>query len=185
MFSTLMTLTSLSLSMLLSLCAYLLTANTFTRPEHAPLSAILIGAVSFFLFWFCGGILSDMYVSAFAFLRCLICEISTSADAFYMCYCIDQDQGTRTCEEVYNIVSLSFFSKKNYISNTCQHLLVSPAKSSHQQCWSLDIHCACEPIVWALFFALMWYFLKPYNKTFTCWYISCKFTFAFSRIRIS
>lgn len=66
MFSTLMTLTSLSLSMLLSLCAYLLTASTFQQPKYAPLSALLLGAVSFFLFWFCGGILSDMYASDFA-----------------------------------------------------------------------------------------------------------------------
>lgn len=95
MFSTLMTLTSLSLSMLFSLCAYLLTANTFTRPEHAPLSAILIGAVCFFLFWFCGGILSDI------------------ADALYICYCIDQDQGTRTCEEVYNIFHRSNSTTSN------------------------------------------------------------------------
>ena len=57
--STLLTLSSLSLSILLALCSYLFTAHVLSQPEHAPLGALLTGAMTFLVTWFCGGIVED------------------------------------------------------------------------------------------------------------------------------
>jgi len=79
---TLLSHSSLCLSMLLALSSYLFAAHTLSRPEYAPLSALLTGGVSFLVFWFCGGILGDV------------------ADALYVCYCLEREAGTVTRPEV-------------------------------------------------------------------------------------
>ncbi|KAF8590436.1 hypothetical protein K439DRAFT_1644610 [Ramaria rubella] len=84
--STLLTLSSLSLSTLLALSSYLFIAHTLLRPEHAPLGALIIGAISFLVSWFCGGVVGD------------------TADALYICYCLDQEAGTRSQQEVFDAV---------------------------------------------------------------------------------
>ncbi|KAF8495388.1 plasma-membrane choline transporter-domain-containing protein [Gautieria morchelliformis] len=80
--STLLTLSSLSLGILLALCSYLFIAHVLLRPEHAYLGALLTGAMTFLVTWFCGGIIGD------------------TADALYVCYCLDREAGTGTRQEV-------------------------------------------------------------------------------------
>lgn len=57
--STLLTLFSLSLGIFFALCSYLFIAHALSRPDHAPLGALLAGAMVFFVTWFCGGIVGD------------------------------------------------------------------------------------------------------------------------------
>ncbi|KIJ44230.1 hypothetical protein M422DRAFT_779348 [Sphaerobolus stellatus SS14] len=82
---TLMILSSLTLSALLALTSYLFTAHTLSKPSDAAYSALLTGGMTFLASWFCGGIVGD------------------TADALYLCYCIDKESDSQHRNEVFEV----------------------------------------------------------------------------------
>jgi len=82
--SSLLVLSSLSLSIFCAVAGYIFTAHTLASPASAVLSALIAGGLAFLTSRFGLGLSED------------------AADAMYICYRIDMDQGTQHRGEVFN-----------------------------------------------------------------------------------
>ena len=98
-----LTFTPLTLTLPFALTAYLFVAHTLNAPGYAPIAALLAGGVTALVGLFCVGLVEDTYV-----ISCCCYDhqltYARSADAMFMCYCIDRDAGVVNQESVFGIV---------------------------------------------------------------------------------
>ncbi|KAH7906001.1 plasma-membrane choline transporter-domain-containing protein [Hygrophoropsis aurantiaca] len=80
---TLLTYAPLTLTLPFALTTYLFVAHTLGAPDQALAAALLAGGVTALVGMFCVGLVKD------------------TADALYVCYCIDKDGGARRRDEVF------------------------------------------------------------------------------------
>lgn len=104
-----LTYTPLTLTLPFALTTYLFVAHALGVPEYAPLAALLAGGVTALVGLFCVGLVTDTYVCVSPITCSIVVKYSRcSADAMFLCYCIDRDVGAVHQEAVFGIVSSLF-----------------------------------------------------------------------------
>ncbi|EPQ57844.1 hypothetical protein GLOTRDRAFT_136694 [Gloeophyllum trabeum ATCC 11539] len=122
--STLLTVAPLTLTFPFALTTYLFVAHTLNAPDSALGAALMGGGVTALVGVSCVGLVRD------------------TADAVYMCYCIDKSLGQKRRQEVFDTFEYDVQAPSRSLAPPQQQ----PPPAHHQPTLSEGLRLACEPL---------------------------------------